>query len=141
MREVMGCVERNVPGVPFHWKVFDSGVHNVRDEEHVDVDMDPIRTTDLAEETRSSGARGKIEEGRRDGRCRTAWADHVIVVVTDSSSLILVRESESVDQAPESGSSQPGHHSLGPRASRSHRKMARAGHGAVTKRCAEPVKF
>ena len=82
-----------------------------RAEEDTVVDVDPMPNShdrtkcqsearrdepDLAEETKKSGAR-ENEEG--PGMVRPTSADHVIgvVVVTDSSSLISVRESKSVD--------------------------------------------
>ena len=111
----------------------DSKIHDVRDEEHVDVDIGPmsnnwseprLRANSRQNHgvTRSKGRRSgpgrrneeercqrRDEERRQGGGSRPGWVDHVIVVVvTDSSSLISVKESKSFDQASGSGSSQAG---------------------------------
>ena len=103
----------------------DPDVHDARDEEYVDVHIDPMsnnwseaglranprQDNSVTQRTR----RRRNEEEREDGKYRPAWAGHVNinVVVRESSSLISARESHSVDQASQSGSSQAGHPSSG----------------------------
>ena len=78
------------------------------------------------------------KEARKDGRWRSAWptgASQVVIIdMRNSSSLKYGRESHSVDQVSESGSSQAGDQSSGPSvvgaslaaANRTRRRMTRA---------------